>query len=131
MTKYPLLLAAAIFVLVAVPVAQARPTQAAATVTVTAGKPSEFRFTLSVKTVKHGATTFKITNHGNLPHDFKVCTKATTTTANTCAGKGTALISPGSSASLTVAFAKAGSYEYLCTVSGHAAAGMKGLLKAT
>jgi uncharacterized cupredoxin-like copper-binding protein len=93
--------------------------QSATSVTVTAGKPSEFGFKLSTKTVKHGAVTFKVTNSGALPHDFSI------------AGKKTKLLSPGQSATLSVNFAKAGSYPYQCTVSGHAAAGMKGVLKAT
>ena len=44
----------------------------ATTVTVTAGKPTEFGFKLSTKTVKHGAVTFKVTNSGAIPHDFKI-----------------------------------------------------------
>jgi uncharacterized cupredoxin-like copper-binding protein len=132
MTRYPLLLAAALLVLIAVPVAQARTAHADATVTVTAGKPSEFKFTLSAKSVPHGTVTFKVTNKGNLPHDFKLCTAtAKAATALTCAGHATALVSPGGAATLKVTFKKAGSYEYLCSVSGHAAAGMKGLLKVT
>ena len=70
-------------------------------------------------------------NGGAVPHDFKLCTKPTTTKADTCTGKVTKQIVPGSSATLTVAITKAGSYEYLCTVPGHATAGMKGLLKVT
>ncbi len=132
MTRYSLLLAAASLVLIAVPVAQAQPTRAAATVAVTAGKPTEFRFTLLPKTVAHGTVTFKVTNKGNLPHDFKVCSAAAKTAAAlTCAGKAAALVSPGSSATLKITFKKAGTFEYLCTVTGHAAAGMKGLLKVT
>ena len=126
-----LLPAFAALVLVAVPVAQAKPIRAAAAISVTAGKPSEFSFKLSTKTVAHGAVTFTITNGGNVPHDFKICSKATTTKADTCTGKGTTQITPGSSKKLTFTFAKAGSYEYLCTVPGHATAGMKGLLKVT
>lgn len=131
MTKYSVLLVAALLVLVAVPVAQARPARAAATISVIAGKPSEFRFKLSATTVKHGAVTFKVTDGGALGHDFSICTKATTKTANTCASKGTAVISPGGSATFKFTFLKAGTYEYLCKVAGHAAAGMKGLLKVT
>jgi len=88
----------------------------ATTVKVTAGKPSEFKFKLSTTSVKHGAVTFVVTNGGTLPHDFKI------------AGKKTPLLSPGKSAKLSVTFKKAGKYPYLCTVSGHAAAGMKGTL---
>jgi uncharacterized cupredoxin-like copper-binding protein len=127
----PALAALAALVLVAVPVAQAKPVQAAGAISVTAGKPSEFNFKLSTKTVAHGAVTFTVTNGGNVPHDFKICSKPTTTKADTCTGKGTGLISMGASKKLTFTFTKAGSYEYLCTVAGHAIAGMKGLLKVT
>ena len=129
MTRYSLLLVAASLALVAVTVAQARPLRAAATVTVTGGKPSEFRFTLSPKTFKHGTVTFKVTNRGALGHDFAICTKATTKAANTCANKGTAVVGSGGTATLKFTFAKAGTYEYICKVAGHAAAVMKGLMK--
>ena len=99
------------------------------TVTVTAGKPSEFGFQLSTKTVKHGSVTFKVTNGGQIPHDFKICTKGGT--ANACTGSVTKLLSSGASATLTHTFKTKGSYEYLCTVPGHAAAGMKGDLRVT
>jgi uncharacterized cupredoxin-like copper-binding protein len=102
----------------------------AKTVKVTAGKPSEFRFTLSSKTVKVGKVVFTITNRGKLVHDFKVCTVPSGSAKTSCNGKGSKKLSPGKSVKLTVTFAKKGSYAYLCTVPGHAAAGMKGLLKA-
>src|SRR6266581_4589275 len=124
MTKYSLLL-------VAVPVAQARPARAATTVNVSVGKASEFRFVLSPKTFRHGTVTFKFTNNGALGHDFAICTKATTKAANTCASKGTAVVSAGGTATLKFTFLKAGTYEYLCKVAGHAAGGMKGLIKVT
>jgi uncharacterized cupredoxin-like copper-binding protein len=91
----------------------------ATVITVTAGKPSEFRFRLSKQSVPKGTVTFKITNRGTLPHDFKI------------AGKKTRLLPPGKSQILVVNLKKAGRYAYLCTVTGHAAAGMKGTLKAT
>lgn len=133
MTKHAriLLLAVAALALSAAATAEAKPAHSTAAVTVTAGKPSEFGFKLSTKTFKHGTVTFNVTNGGTVPHDFKVCTKATKTAADTCAGKGTKLLSPGQSAKLTFTFTKAGTYEYLCTVAGHATAGMKGLLKVT
>ena len=87
----------------------------ATTVTVTAGKPSELKFTLSKKTIVKGVTTFKVTNRGNLSHDFKI------------AGKRTPLLKAGKAATLKVTL-KAGKFAFLCTVPGHAAAGMKGTL---
>ena len=87
----------------------------ATTVTVTAGKPSELRFTLSKTSVAKGAVTFKVTNKGKSTHDFKI------------AGKKTKLLAPGKSATLAVTL-KAGKAPFLCTVPGHAAAGMKGTL---
>jgi uncharacterized cupredoxin-like copper-binding protein len=100
-------------------------------VTVTAGKPSEFRFTLSKKTVPHGAVVFHVKNSGNIPHDFKICASSKGGLKNTCTGKTTKLLSHGQSATLTYTFKTKGTYEYLCTVAGHAAAGMKGDLKVT
>jgi uncharacterized cupredoxin-like copper-binding protein len=41
------------------------------------------------------------------------------------------LISPGQSNTLRIAILLKGSYEYLCTVPGHAASGMKGILEVT
>ena len=37
----------------------------------------------------------------------------------------------GQTDTLRVSVLKAGNYEYLCTVPGHAAGGMKGILKVT
>jgi uncharacterized cupredoxin-like copper-binding protein len=101
------------------------------TVSVTAGKPSEFRYVVPKKTLPHGTVTFRMTNGGSIPHDFKICASPKGGLANSCAGKGTALISPGQSTTLTYTFKTKGTYEYLCTVPGHAAAGMKGDLKVT
>jgi uncharacterized cupredoxin-like copper-binding protein len=91
--------------------------QTATTVTVSAGKPSEFAFKLSKTTIPAGVVHFKVTNDGTIVHDFDI------------AGKKTKLLSPGQSQTITVNFKKAGSFRYLCTVPGHAAAGMKGVLK--
>jgi uncharacterized cupredoxin-like copper-binding protein len=130
MTKHVkiLLLVVAAFAMFAVATAQAKPTRSAASVTVTEGKPSEFGIKLSTKTGKVGSVTFSVTNGGTVPHDFKVCSIPTTKApVDTCKGKGTRLLSPGQSQSLAIKFLKAGKYEYLCTVAGHATAGMKGL----
>ena len=89
---------------------------AATTVAVTAGKPSEFKYTLSKKTVAKCVFTFKVANKGMIAHDFKI------------AGKKTAHLATGKTATLKVTFKKAGKYPYLCTLPSHAAAGMKGVL---
>src|SRR5665213_1918936 len=81
----------------------------ATVVTVTAGKPTEFGFKLSTKTIKTGATTFKVTNKGALGHTFKICSSSKGGSANSCAGKGTASINPGKSATLKITLKK-GSY---------------------
>jgi uncharacterized cupredoxin-like copper-binding protein len=107
-------------------------TTKAASIKVSITKTKEFAFTLSPKSAAHGVITFTITNGGNLPHDFQLCSKPSSSpSATSCTGKKTALISPGASAKLTVSVLKAGTYQYLCTVPGHAAAGMKGLFKVT
>jgi uncharacterized cupredoxin-like copper-binding protein len=76
----------------------------------------EFKFRLTATTARHGSITFRLTNRGTLKHDFKID------------GKKTPLISPGKSASITVSLAR-GSWKYLCTVKGHAAAGMRGTFR--
>ena len=90
-------------------------TSAATTVGVTAGKPTEFHFTLTKKSAPKGVVTFKFANKGMIEHDFKI------------AGKKTAHIGPGKTATLKITFKKAGKYTYLCTLPSHAAAGMKGV----
>ena len=97
-------------------------------VNVSLSKSNEFRFVLSKSSVPHGTVKFTFTNNGQLPHDFKLCSSNKGGTATSCTGKVTPMITPGNKATLTVNLAKAGKYEYLCTVPGHAAAGMKGLL---
>jgi mono/diheme cytochrome c family protein len=100
------------------------------TVTVTAGKPSELAFKLSKSSnVTPGLVVFKVKNAGKLTHDFKICTRpAKTSAANTCTGKATKRLAAGQSATMTSLNLKKGQYEYLCTVPGHATAGMKGLI---
>lgn len=101
------------------------------TVTVATGRPSEFRFVLSKTSVPVGKVAFKVVNKGLIPHTFKICASAKGGSANACAGVVTSLLSPGQSASLSYAFVARGTHEYLCTVPGHAAAGMKGDLNVT
>ncbi|SRR6476469_1251136 len=99
-------------------------------ITVIAGKPSELKFALSKSTkLKVGTYTFKVTNKGLGFHTFKFCTAPVKTAAkNTCVGKVTKTLKPGQSASFSVTIKKAGKYEFLCSIPGHAAGGMKGLI---
>ena len=107
---------AAIICVACVVTAAALARSQATAVAVTAGKPSEFRFTLSKRSVAKGTVTFTVTNRGALRHDFKI------------AGKRTPLVGTGKRSTLTVSLGKTGRIAYLCTVPGHAAAGMKGTL---
>ena len=103
-----------------VPFASARtdgPARAAATTVQVKG--GEFFFRLSAKSIaRPGKVTFVFKNIGHVMHDFKIN------------GKRTPLIGPGKTARLVVTFKKKGKYPYLCTVPGHAAAGMKGTFTA-
>jgi uncharacterized cupredoxin-like copper-binding protein len=93
--------------------AQATRADAATTVRVRTG---ELFFRLSKKTVpRPGRVTFVVTNGGHAAHDFRIN------------GRKTPLIRPGRTARLTVTFRKKGRYPFVCTVPGHAAAGMRGV----
>jgi uncharacterized cupredoxin-like copper-binding protein len=79
-------------------------------------KGGEFFFRLSTKSIaKPGKVTFVFKNIGHVAHDFKINRKVTP------------LLQPGATAKLVVTFTKKGKYSYLCTVPGHAEAGMKGV----
>lgn len=101
--------------LMLVPVATSK---SAATTTINVTALDTLKFKLSKTSAPAGKVIFKVKNGGHLSHDFKI------------AGKKTALLSGGKSATLTVTLKKGKSYPYLCTVPGHAAAGMKGVFKA-
>jgi uncharacterized cupredoxin-like copper-binding protein len=112
--------------------AEAAASPKASVITVTAGKPSELAFKLSsTSMVAVGTVTFKVTNLGVAFHNFKICTIPVPSAAgaqNSCLGTSTRTLKHGQSQTFTVKFTLAGKYEFLCTVPGHAAAGMKGLL---
>jgi plastocyanin len=76
---------------------------------------TEFKYVLSRKTAPKGLIVFTLVNKGKLAHDFKI------------AGKRTAKIGPGKTAILRVTITTKSRRPYLCTVLGHAAAGMKGV----
>src|SRR6476646_5221477 len=102
----------------------------ATVINVVSGKPSELRFQMSQSSkLKLGTYTFKVTTKGLGFHTFKFCTTPVKTAAkNTCVGKVTKTLKPGQSASFTVTIKKVGKYEFLCSIPGHAAGGLKGLI---
>jgi outer membrane protein assembly factor BamB len=86
-----------------------------AATTADAVRGKEFSFKIASKSIaRPGKVTFKFRNAGHISHDFEIN------------GKQTPLIGPGKTASLVVTFKKKGTYRYICTVPGHAAAGMRG-----
>ena len=90
---------------------------AAVTINVTA---VDFKFRLSRTSVPRGSVvTFKVVNRGKSPHDFDIPELR----------KGTRYLAPGKTTSYKVAFTKAGSYRYVCTVPRHIQLGMDGRLR--
>jgi glucose/arabinose dehydrogenase len=78
----------------------------------------DYHFTLSRSTVPVGTVRFVVVNRGGTIHDFAIAhTKSKTR-----------FLQPGRQQTITVKFTKAARLEYLCTVGGHAALGMKGTL---
>jgi uncharacterized cupredoxin-like copper-binding protein len=71
-----------------------------------------------VKPVKHGLIRFVVKNAGKLPHNFVI------------GGKQTLVLASGKSGTIDVALKK-GKYKYVCSITGHAALGMKGVLTVT
>ena len=97
------------------------PTKPTATVKVT---EKEFKIVLkttsgkAVKSVKHGLIRFKVTNVGVIPHNFVI------------AKHQTPVLKHGKSATVNVVLKK-GKYKFICSIAGHAALGMKGVLRVT
>ncbi len=100
--------------LAALGLAVAAPTAAAPTARFTV-QASDFRFKGIPLRTTAGTHTFRVRNTGRAPHDLKI------------AGKRTKLLKSGESQTLRVTL-KRGKYAYICTVGGHAALGMKGVL---
>jgi uncharacterized cupredoxin-like copper-binding protein len=82
--------------------------------TAIAVRMTEYTFTLSANSAPVGTVVFTVTNDGKAPHNFSI------------AGRTTADLAPGASATLSVKFTTAGAQPYLCTLPGHAQAGMQG-----
>ncbi len=113
-TAYVLLaVTAALIALAVAPVSAAR--AGATKAQVVTVRMSEFKFAFSTRAVHPGKVTFRLLNKGKLAHDLRIARKTS------------ALVQPGKTGVLVVTLKK-GKYPYLCTVPGHAAAGMKGVL---
>jgi uncharacterized cupredoxin-like copper-binding protein len=83
---------------------------------------TEFSFTFSKTKVPHGSTVvFTLINKGQLDHNLVFQSPK----------KQTALLGPGKRAKLTITFAKAGHYYYVCSVPNHAESGMAGSFTVT
>jgi len=80
---------------------------------------TDYAFALSKTRVPKGTVVFRVVNSGEIVHDFRI------------AGKKTPIYTAGQSGVLRVVFRKRGNYTFICTVPGHVAAGMKGVLKVT
>jgi cytochrome c553 len=80
-------------------------------------KARDAGFTLSAKTAPVGKVRFVVTNLGKRPHTFRI------------GGKKTPVLRHGKSASLVVAFRKAGRYVYFSTVRDDALQGLKGTFR--
>jgi uncharacterized cupredoxin-like copper-binding protein len=104
---------AGVFAGVFLPSGGASTTAADATTKVTV-KASEFKYTFSRRSAPTGTIVFTVINKGKISHDFKI------------AGKKTRTLAPGKSQVLRVTIKKKGQYAFLCTLFGHAKAGMKG-----
>jgi plastocyanin len=86
---------------------------------VTAGKPSEYLFTLTKRIVLTGTVVFRIVNAGKVPHGFAID------------GHSIPVLGPGHSTTLTVAFPTPGNFTFSSTLRGQASRGMKGILTVT
>jgi plastocyanin len=81
---------------------------------------SEMMFTPNTWTAKAGQpVTVNATNNGTVPHDWEVVGMESQTLVEAAAGK---------SASKTFTIATPGTYQVICSKTGHAAAGMTGTL---
>ncbi len=79
-------------------------------------KAVDFRFVMSRTRVPVGTVHFVVVNRGATAHDFRI------------AEHRTRVLQPGDRQTLTVVFKRSGRFTYDCTIPGHAALGMKGVL---
>lgn len=80
-------------------------------------KMADFAYALSSRVLTAGPVTFRVQNVGAVQHDFVIVGNVKS-----------AILEAGGVQELQTVLAP-GRYEYLCTVPGHAEAGMKGTLE--
>jgi uncharacterized cupredoxin-like copper-binding protein len=85
------------------------------TIAIAADPSGALKFDKTTLTAKAGKVTIDFDNPSGVPHAFEV------------AGKSTDTVTQGKAPPLTVTL-KPGTYQFICPVDGHAAAGMKGTL---
>jgi glucose/arabinose dehydrogenase len=98
-------------VAVAAAPAKSKPTPTRVSVTM-----RDYRFVLSRAKVPVGEVRFALVNRGATAHDFAI------------AGHRSRILRPGETQTMTVRFARTSRQAYTCTIPGHAALGMKGVL---
>jgi uncharacterized cupredoxin-like copper-binding protein len=77
---------------------------------------ADFAYALSSRVIAAGPVTFRVKNVGAVQHDFEIVGQ-----------NKTEVLEMGAAEDLHAVLAP-GTYEYRCTVPGHAEAGMKGVL---
>jgi nitrite reductase (NO-forming) len=108
--------------LVGTSLATAGQTTATAKRTVVTVSMYDMGFKLNKSVVRPGTVVFRTVNDGAVDHDFRI------KGLGTPSGLGTPMLGSGERSTLTVRFPKVGRFAFVCTVPGHAAAGMKGKL---
>lgn len=102
--------------------AAAAPSSSSSTTLHISAKAVGLAFSTTHLTAPHGTVTIMMKNLSPLPHDISI-------QGNGISKKGK-LVTKGAT-SIVTATLKKGTYSFLCTVPGHAAAGMKGKLTIT
>ncbi len=102
--------------------AAAAPTRSSSTTLHISAKAAGLAFSTTHLTAPHGTVTIMMKNLSVIPHDVAI-------QGNGVSKKGK-IVGKGAT-SIATATLKKGTYTFLCTVPGHAAAGMKGKLTIT